>query len=113
MKIAHHFGGEVYAKEMHLDRGQFVVSHRHKFEHLSILGRGSVEVEIEDRKTDRYYAPACIVIPAGKHHKITALAPVVWYCVHSTTERDPNKVDESLVEATDMPAVVNLVLGEK
>jgi quercetin dioxygenase-like cupin family protein len=112
MNIKHHFSSGVYAKEIRLVPGESVVSHKHKFDHISILAAGAVTVEIDGQES-RYCAPACITIKAGEHHKITALMrPVIWYCIHSTTERDVEKIDEVLTDEPDMAAVVHLVTGE-
>lgn len=110
--VAHHFGGDVYAKEMHVPAGQYIVSHQHKYDHLSILASGSVLLEM-DGKESKHWAPACIPIPAGKHHKITALRDVIWFCIHSTNVRDVDKIDDALIGAPDMDAVVKLVTGDQ
>lgn len=110
--VAHHFGGDVYAKEMRVPAGQYIVSHQHKYDHLSILAKGSVLLEV-DGKESRHWAPACIQIAAGQHHKITALRDVVWFCIHSTSIRDPDKVDDALIDAPDLAAVVKLVTGDQ
>jgi quercetin dioxygenase-like cupin family protein len=113
LKVFHHFSDGVYAKEMHLDAGEVIVSHKHKFHHFSILAQGSVIVEI-DGGQERYCAPAVVTIQAGQHHRITALMrPVVWYCIHATHEKDEGKIDDALIDAPDMDAVVNLVIGER
>lgn len=91
--IVHHFSAGVYAKQMHLPAGHYAVTHAHAYDHLSILAKGHVIVEMDGAETE-YVAPACLTIHAGKHHRIVALEDSVWFCVHATDETDPDKVDE-------------------
>lgn len=93
----HHFSEGVYAKQMHLPKGYFAVSHKHSYSHLSILAAGVAEVETDDGKAI-YAAPACINIAAGLNHKITALEDVTWFCIHATDETDVAKIDEVLIQ---------------
>lgn len=94
--IAHHFGAGVYAKETRIPAGLCLTQHVHAHDHLSILADGVVDVRV-DGKVQRHYAPACLTIAAGKTHEVTALVDTVWYCVHSTDETDPDKVDAVLI----------------
>jgi hypothetical protein len=43
-------------------------------------------------------APACLDIKADTHHGIKALTDCVWYCIHATDEKDPDKVDEVIIK---------------
>lgn len=85
--MAHHFGGQVYAKEYRLAIGQSIVQHRHSYTHLSILAAGSVRLSDGGEPRD-IHGPAAVVIEAGKHHGITALTPAVWFCVHAVSDDD-------------------------
>jgi hypothetical protein len=73
--VVHHFSDGLYAKEMLLPAKHFAVSHAHAYDHLSILAKGDVTVEVEGVRTE-YKAPACI---------------------HATQETDANKIDEVLI----------------
>jgi quercetin dioxygenase-like cupin family protein len=94
--VVHHFAGGLYAKEMLLPAKHFAVSHAHAYDHLSILAKGSVTVEVQGVRTE-YTAPACINVLAGEHHTITAHEDSVWFCVHATDETDVEKIDSVLV----------------
>lgn len=95
--IAHYFAPDVYAKRMRLPAGYTVQTHKHRFDHLSILASGSAVVEV-DGEASTYHAPACITIGAGRAHAIHALADIVWYCIHATDETDVDAIDELLIE---------------
>jgi quercetin dioxygenase-like cupin family protein len=94
--VVHHFSAGLYAKQMLLPAKHFVVSHAHAYDHLSILAKGDVTVEVDGVRTE-YKAPACINILAGQHHIITAHEDSVWFCIHATEETDANKIDEVLI----------------
>ena len=96
--VAHHFSAGLYAKQMHLPAKHFAVSHAHAYDHLSILAKGDVTVEVDGVRTE-YKAPACINILAGLHHTITAHQDSVWFCIHATDETDVDKIDEILIRS--------------
>lgn len=96
MNIAHHFGGKVYLKETHIGAGQILVQHKHEYDHLSYLVKGSVEVQVDGVKT-AITGPACLTIEAGKHHGVKAMTDTVWLCIHATDCTDPEEVDEVLI----------------
>ena len=98
--ISHHFGGGVYAKETWIPAGSILVQHKHKYDHLSILAKGSVEVIVDDVKSV-VHAPACLTIEANKHHGVKSLTDVVWYCIHATNCTDTDEIDEVLIVAGD------------
>ena len=98
--IRHHFGGGIYAKETIIPAGKWLVQHTHKFDHLSILAQGSVELIVDGEKTI-IHAPACLTVLAGKHHGVKTLTDVVWYCIHATDCTDETKVDEVIIAPTD------------
>ena len=102
--IRHHFGGGVYAKETFIPAGKWLVQHTHKFDHLSILAQGSIEL-IVDGESTVVHAPACLTIAAGKHHGVKSLTDVIWYCIHATECTDENKVDEVIVAPVDVAQV--------
>ena len=95
--IIHHFSDGLYAKETHIPAGQTLVQHQHTYSHLSILAKGSV-ILANAGENQIIDAPACIEIKAGLNHGVKALTDVIWYCIHSTDETNPNKVDEVLIK---------------
>ena len=99
-EIRHHFGGGVYAKETFIPEGKWLIQHTHKFDHLSVLAKGSIEL-IVDGKTSTVHAPACLTIAAGKHHGIKSLTDVVWYCIHATDCTDKETIDEVIISDVD------------
>jgi quercetin dioxygenase-like cupin family protein len=96
--IGHHFGGQVYIKEMRLKENAQIRQHRHEFDHLSYLVSGCVIVEVDDELIT-YYAPRAIPIPAHKQHSVTPVnGDAVWLCIWRTDVTDIDSVDEVLIE---------------
>ena len=106
-EIHHHFGGGVYAKETIIPAGKWLVQHAHKFDHLSVLAQGSIELIVDGTMTV-VNAPACLTIKAGKHHGVKSLTDVVWYCIHATECTDEDEIDEVIIASTD-PAQVRQI----
>jgi quercetin dioxygenase-like cupin family protein len=110
--VKHHFSAGMYAKEMRIPAGGVIVSHKHKYDHLSILASGKVMLTIDGNCLIPLTAPACIDIAAGTHHKITAIEDSVWFCIHATAITDAERIDETLTDEPDMNQVVRLVTEE-
>lgn len=96
LKIQHHFSAGLYARQMQLPKDHYAVSHKHSYDHLSILAAGVVIVEVDGVETE-YTGPVCLNILAGTEHKITALKDAVWYCIHATSETDIAMIDNVLI----------------
>ena len=94
--IKHHFSDGMYAKEAFIPSGQILVQHRHKFDHLSILAVGSVELAVDGVVTV-LHAPACLTLKANTHHGVKSLTDVVWYCIHATDCTDEENIDDVLI----------------
>jgi quercetin dioxygenase-like cupin family protein len=97
LKIRHHFWPGGYAKEMHLPTDHYAVSHRHEYDHVSMLAAGRARVDVDGESTE-YVAPAFIMIRAHAEHTITALDDVTWFCMHATDVTDPEHIDKVLIE---------------
>jgi quercetin dioxygenase-like cupin family protein len=83
------------------------VQHKHKFDHLSILASGSIELMVDGEKRI-VHAPACLTIEANKHHGVKSLTDVVWYCIHATDCTDTDEIDEVLIAPGDADQVQEL-----
>lgn len=58
--------------------------HYHRFNHVSLLVKGAVRVEVEGSEPKRYMAPTFIIIDKDKKHRVTALEDdTIWYCVYA------------------------------
>ncbi len=77
----------VFIKQMVFPyRGYRVMTHAHVYDHQTLLAVGAVRLTV-DRISTEYHAPAILVIHAGKHHGIEALADgTVAYCIHAMAD---------------------------
>jgi quercetin dioxygenase-like cupin family protein len=93
----HHFSSGVYAREMHLPKGWKAESHKHKFDHMSILASGHVIVEANEVSTE-YIAPCVLEVKAGIVHSVYGVEDSTWFCIHATEERDMLELEKILIE---------------
>jgi hypothetical protein len=61
LNIQHYFIGGTYAKEMTFPKGLVIPSHKHIFDHMSILAKGKIKLSV-DGKDFIYEAPKVIEI---------------------------------------------------
>lgn len=100
VNIKHHFptdDNQVYIREMTAPTGYVIGTHKHNYAHYSILGSGTVSVEIHGDSTE-YTGPAVLTIAAGVAHKITSLTPFSWFCIHHTDHDDESTIDAVLIK---------------
>lgn len=96
------FFGNIWVRQRVLRQGEQHPGHKHHFDHVTLLVRGQVEVDVEGR-CSQFTAPTFIVIRAEQQHGFTALTDdVLYYCVfalrdldgqvldHFTPDHDPN-----------------------
>jgi quercetin dioxygenase-like cupin family protein len=100
--IRHHFAGQddargVYAKELHISAGTLLTSHRHAYDHLSILASGFASLTLGDDVPHVLHGPVALTIPKGAEHTLRAITDVVWFCIHPTEETDTLKIDEAIL----------------
>jgi quercetin dioxygenase-like cupin family protein len=74
----------LWVRQMHFKNiGDKNEGHIHNFDHLTLLAKGKVIVDVEGNKTE-FTAPHVILTAAGKRHFIEALEDeTVAYCVHA------------------------------
>lgn len=102
--ISHNFIGGVYCKTMRIPTGHVVVTHKHNYDHMSILSQGVVVVDADGDLTV-HTAPAVVEIKAGVNHSIQPVdgfGDAIWQCIHATNETDETKVDEVLIRKQNM-----------
>lgn len=92
----------LWVRLMHFEKaGDRNEGHIHNFDHITLLSKGSVEVDVEGNKTT-FNAPHMIYITAGKRHFLTALEDnTVASCLHAlrTGEREEDILDPSMIPA--------------
>ena len=83
----------LWLRQMHfIKTGDKNEGHVHNFDHVTLLARGSVEVDVEGQKTT-FKAPHMIYIQKGKRHFIEAMEDgTVAYCVHALRDKDTEEI---------------------
>lgn len=87
--------GNVWVKQNHLQRaGDANEGHKHHFDHVSLLAKGKVRVEIAGFEPKEFTAPTFIVIKKEHNHRFVALEDdTLWYCVFALRDVDGEVTD--------------------
>ena len=98
----HGYVGNIWVRQNYMEKsGDTVGGHVHFFDHVSLLAKGSVSVQIDDKDPVVFHAPTFIVIRKNRRHQITALEDdTSWYCVFAARDLDGN-VTEIVHPAND------------
>lgn len=90
------FVGNIWVRQHTLEKiGDFHGGHKHKFDHVTLLCQGSVEVEIDGYDPKQFKAPTFIVIRKEHNHKITALEDkILYYCIFAVRDLDGEVVGD-------------------
>jgi quercetin dioxygenase-like cupin family protein len=99
-QVEHFFSDGVYSRKMTIPKGVKVPTHKHKFNHMSIVASGKVQV-ILDGETVEYTAPAQIEIKKDQVHTVYALEETVWFCIHATDVTDSDYIDHELISGEE------------
>lgn len=92
----------LWLRQMHfLKVGDRNEGHVHNFDHITLLAKGSVTVDVEGQLTE-FVAPQMIYITKGKRHFLIAKEDdTVAYCVHAlrTGEKEEDILDPTMIPA--------------
>lgn len=88
--------GNIWVRQNHLLKdGDNGGGHEHNFDHVTLLCKGKVRVEVENNAPKEFTAPTFIVIRKEHKHKITALEDdTIYYCVFALRNIDGEIVDD-------------------
>ena len=87
--------GNIWVRQNILkNAGDVFPGHTHLFDHVSLLTKGSVEVEVEGYPTKKFSAPTFVVIKKEHKHTFTALEDDThWYCVFALRNLDGEVIE--------------------
>ena len=79
----------IFIKMMHFkNKGECECGHKHTYDHISLLAKGSVLVKVNGQETV-FTAPHMIYVSKDHHHEITALEDnTLWFCIHALRKAD-------------------------
>lgn len=82
------FFGNIWVRQRTLQQGESHEGHKHHFDHVTLLARGRVQIEVEGRSKE-FTAPTFVVIRREHQHRVTALTDdVIYYCVFALRDMD-------------------------
>lgn len=82
MEVFHNFTSGVYTKRIEMQVGDVFASHTHKYDHLSIVGKGRVKV-FDGSMHREYTGGESVLIEKNIPHAVEALEPSTWFCIHA------------------------------
>ncbi len=87
--------GNLWVTQRWLEKtGDVFDNHKHYFDHMTMLVKGRILVEVEGHQPKEFVGPTFITIKKEYSHKFTALEDdIVFYCVFALRE-DEAGVDE-------------------
>ena len=87
--------GNIWVRQHYYKKaGDYHEGHKHHFDHVTLVARGSVLCEVEGCEPKEFKAPTFIVIKKDDLHKFTALEDdTVFYCVFALRDIDGNQTD--------------------
>lgn len=99
--------GNVWVNMNYLPKaGDYVKGHIHDFDHVSLLCRGKVKVEITGYPAKEFTSPTFIVIKKEYEHSFTALEDdTLWYCVFALRNDKGELVDVYELENSPYPVL--------
>jgi len=92
----HHFGPGVYIREMTAPAGAFIMGHKHREPHLTMVLQGAMAV-LMGGEVNVIAAPALFVAPPGRKVGL-ALVDTVVINLHATELTDVEALEEHLYE---------------
>ena len=97
--VRHIFAPGVYAREITIYPGDFIVGKLHKTSHINIISAGDISVKTEFG-THRYKAPYTFVSKVGTKRVVFAHEKTIWTTIHPTEETDLEKIEDHVIAKT-------------
>ena len=106
--------GNIWIRQNLLEKaGQSNMGHKHKFDHVTLLTEGTVQVEIDGYPPKKFSAPTFIVIRKEHNHKFTALTDnATWYCIFALRDLDGEPIDELFDPTQHDPMCIKAVSND-
>lgn len=93
----HHFGPNIYIKEVTMPAGSLIIGKHHRMEHLCNMMSGRMIVVDSDGNRSELIAPMTFMAKPGR--KIAyIIETVVFQNIYSTSETDIEKLENMLVD---------------
>jgi quercetin dioxygenase-like cupin family protein len=95
--------GNIWVRQNTIEKtGESFPGHKHKFDHVTLLVKGSIEVEVEGYAPKQFVAPTFVIIRKEHEHKVTSLTDdVIYYCVFALRNLDGEAIEDMAGEQVD------------
>ena len=100
MPVEHLFTPGIYARQIFMPAGTLLTSKIHKTEHPFVISKGVVSVW-NNGKAELLRAPHHGVTYPGTRRILYIHEDCIWTTYHATTETDPAKIEEVIIEKRD------------
>ena len=94
LPLTHTFTDGVYARQMFLPAGTFVIGKIHKHEHFNFISKGLVHV-LTKEGLKILQGPCTMVSPSGVKRAVYVIEDTIWTTIHAnpTNETDLEKIE--------------------
>ena len=93
----HHFGPNIYIKEVPMPAGSLIIGKHHRMDHLCNMVSGRMRILQEDGTTKELVAPVTFMAKPGR--KVAyIIETVVFQNIYSTPETDIEKLENMCVD---------------
>jgi hypothetical protein len=93
----HHFGPNIYIKEVTMPAGALIIGKHHRMEHLCNMVSGRMFILQDDGSKKELVAPMTFMAPPGR--KVAYIVEtVVFQNIYSTSETDIEKLENMCVD---------------
>lgn len=99
--VYHHFGENIYIREVHMPAGTFAIGHKQKYKHNNFLLKGSLLIVTDSGEVVKLQAPLFFVGEPGQK-KGFVLEDVIWQNIYSTSETNIDELEKTFLEKEDV-----------
>jgi hypothetical protein len=93
----HHFGPNIYIKEVTMPAGALIIGKPHRMDHLCNMVSGRMKILLDDGTTKELVAPMTFMAKPGR--KVAyIIETVVFQNIYSTPETDIQKLEDMCVD---------------
>ena len=95
--------GNIWVRQNILSKkGESFPGHKHRFDHVTLLVEGEIEIEVEGEHPKQFKSPTFVIIRKEMEHKVTALTDdVMYYCVFALRNADGEPIEDMASEEVD------------
>ena len=95
--LVHRFAPGLYAREVTMPAGTFIIGQRHKTSHFNVILSGKAKVMVGEHEVKILRAGDVLVSEAGIRKVLLILEEMRWMTIHPTSETDISRLEDELV----------------